>query len=288
MSIVAPIGLLLPVPAPAQHWFFQMYGPDQGLTNPTVLALRQDREGFLWASTEGGLFRYDGDRFRPSGINSASRGGNSNSMHSSADGQFWTGSSRGLFRWNGQSFAAVPGFAGDDLESGEAIGSDAANLYVASPRGLHALALRGGHAARQVSSRPSYSVFVASDRTVWFSSGSLLCSLQDGREQVWDSARGVTGGPWQSIAEDSGGRLWIRSAEKVLVRAAHSEVFHGVPGLPKLDSTHGAPLVAIRLGQMVIPHNYLRLRRKARRTTSFCSTPWRPPARRPRSSGQSA
>ncbi len=57
--------LICALPGQAQHWSFQMYGVDQGLTNPTILSLQQDREGFLWASTEGGLFRYDGDRFRP-------------------------------------------------------------------------------------------------------------------------------------------------------------------------------------------------------------------------------
>src|ERR1700733_14891463 len=77
--------LLCPVAGQAQHWSFQMYGTDQGLTNPTILSLQQDREGFLWASTEGGLFRYDGDRFRPFSVNSAGRKGNSTSMHSSAD-----------------------------------------------------------------------------------------------------------------------------------------------------------------------------------------------------------
>ena len=56
--------LLLTVPAHAQHWSFQTFGPEQGLTNSTILVLKQDSRGFLWVSTEGGLFRYDGDRFR--------------------------------------------------------------------------------------------------------------------------------------------------------------------------------------------------------------------------------
>src|ERR1017187_3483845 len=128
--------LLYALPGWAQHWAFQMYGTDQGLTNPTILALQQDRQGFLWASTEGGLFRYDGDRFRPFGANSAAKKANSNSMHSSADGQFWTGSSSGLFRWNGDTFVAVAGFEDVSLVSGQAIGSDATSLYVASASGL--------------------------------------------------------------------------------------------------------------------------------------------------------
>src|ERR1035438_8298978 len=82
--------LLCALPAQAQHWTFKMYGADLGLTNPTILALHQDHEGFLWVSTEGGLFRYDGDRFRPFSANSATKKGSNNSMYTSGDGQLWT------------------------------------------------------------------------------------------------------------------------------------------------------------------------------------------------------
>jgi len=252
---IASLWCLCPLPGVAQHWLFQMYGADQGLTNPTILALQQDRQGFLWVSTEGGPFRYDGARFRAFAAKSAAKHGNINSMHSSADGQFWTGSNAGLFRWSGDALAAVPGFESVELMSGQAISSDATNLYVAAPSGLRSIPLNGYGQPRLVSPKESYSVFVASDQTVWFSCGPVLCSLQGGREQEWTTDHGVTGGPWRSIVEDSGGRLWIRSPEKVLVRDSPGLPFHDVPDLPNnLSSTHNSPLVANRLGQVLIPH----------------------------------
>jgi signal transduction histidine kinase/CheY-like chemotaxis protein len=232
-----------------------MYGTDQGLTNPTILALHQDRQGFLWVSTEGGLFRYDGDRFRLFTADSATRKGNSSSMYTSGDGQLWISSYAGLFRWNGAAFVAVPGFEDVELASGQAIGSDATNLYVATPLGLRSMPLHSRGQPRLVSPKPSNSVFVAADRTVWFNCGFALCSLANGDQHEWDASRGVTAGPWQSIVEDAAGRLWIRSAEKVLVRDPRASAFHEVPNLPKLDSIHGAPLVANHLGQVLIPHN---------------------------------
>ncbi len=41
----------------------KVYGPEQGLANPVVWSMVQDGQGFLWAGTEDGLFRYDGARF---------------------------------------------------------------------------------------------------------------------------------------------------------------------------------------------------------------------------------
>ncbi len=225
------------------------------MTNPTILALHQDRQGFLWVSTEGDLFRYDGDRFRPFRVRSATKQGSVSSMHSSADGQFWTGSSAGLFRFAGGAFVVVPGFEDVELTSGQAIASDAANLYVATPLGLRSMPLQGTGPPHLVSPKQSYSVFVASDRTVWFSCGLLLCSLKEGREQEWGGDRGVARGPWRSIAEDAAGRVWIRSAEKVLVRESPGSRFQEVPNLPPLDSTRGSLLVPNRLGQVMIPHD---------------------------------
>jgi signal transduction histidine kinase/ligand-binding sensor domain-containing protein/DNA-binding response OmpR family regulator len=232
-----------------------MYGTDQGLTNPTILALHQDREGFLWASTEGGLFRYDGDRFRPFGASSAAKKANSNSIYSSADGTLWTASNAGLLRWNGDGFVAVPGLEDVELPGGQAIASDAANLYVASPSGLRSLPLTGRGKPHLVSPKAAHSVFVAPDRTVWFGCGLLLCSLKEGRLEEWAADRGVTDGPWRSIVADTAGRLWIRSNEKLLLRESPGAHFHGVPNLSKLNSTHGSPLVAGRLGHVLIPHN---------------------------------
>jgi signal transduction histidine kinase/CheY-like chemotaxis protein len=247
--------LLYALPGCAQHWSFQMYGTDQGLTNPTILALQQDRQGYLWASTEGGLFRYDGDRFRPFGASSAAKKANSNAMHLSADGQFWSASSAGLFRWTGDVFIGVPGFEDVDLESVQAIGSDATNLYVATLLGLRSMPLQGQRQPSVASPKQSFSVFVASDQTVWFGCGLLLCSLKNGREQEWAGDRGVTSGPWRSIVEDTAGRLWIRSEGKVLVRELPESPFCEVPGLRNLTSTRGPPLVPTRSGQVLIPHN---------------------------------
>lgn len=247
--------LLSAVPLKAQHWSFQMYGTEQGLTNPTILAVHQDAEGFIWVSTEGGLFRYDGDRFRQFHANSVATRGNGNSLYTSADGRLWTNSNAGLFQWKGGGFAEVPALNDLDATSYEPLASDSANLYAATITGLRSMRLRGPPQPRLISPKPSHSVLVASDQTVWFSCGALLCSLRDGQEQEWSAVRGVTGGPWKSIAEDAGRRVWIRSSDQVLVREADGPSFHPVRNLPKLDSTHGSPLISTRDGHILIPHN---------------------------------
>lgn len=58
-----PVLWLRPQTAAAQP-YFEALGVDDGLSASTVTAFLQDRHGFLWIATEGGLNRYDGYDFQ--------------------------------------------------------------------------------------------------------------------------------------------------------------------------------------------------------------------------------
>jgi signal transduction histidine kinase/ligand-binding sensor domain-containing protein len=51
-------------PLHAQERFHRLFNADDGLNPPSVRSLTQDRAGFLWIGTEGGLVRYDGVEMR--------------------------------------------------------------------------------------------------------------------------------------------------------------------------------------------------------------------------------
>ena len=57
------LGLLLAGPTLAQPGWLRAFGPAEGLRQPFIYALAQDREGFLWLGTAEGLVRYDGSAF---------------------------------------------------------------------------------------------------------------------------------------------------------------------------------------------------------------------------------
>ena len=76
---------------PSGRTAFRSYGVEKGLGNLSVLSLMQDREGYLWAGTEDGLYRYDGRDFqrfdRRQGLPSTYVG----ALHETAAGVFWAG-----------------------------------------------------------------------------------------------------------------------------------------------------------------------------------------------------
>ncbi|MDO7885213.1 hybrid sensor histidine kinase/response regulator [Hymenobacter cheonanensis] len=49
--------------APGPQAFVRQFGPAEGLAQPFIYCLLQDRQGYLWLGTAEGLVRYDGSRF---------------------------------------------------------------------------------------------------------------------------------------------------------------------------------------------------------------------------------
>ncbi|HET7125476.1 MAG TPA: EAL domain-containing protein [Lysobacter sp.] len=66
-ALAASLALLAAWPANAdaayREFRFTRAGSERGLAQSTVTALAQDADGFVWVGTQGGLSRYDGQRF---------------------------------------------------------------------------------------------------------------------------------------------------------------------------------------------------------------------------------
>ena len=133
---------VLTVGAAAQEYEFRLYGPTEGLRNLVVLSLAQDTSGYIWAGTEGGLYRYDGTRFRVMG--EAEGLPCSTEVHGlfiASDGALWANTCSGLFRFNGRRFLAVAGISAllrgaqvmANGAGGNVLISTSSGIYEASP-----------------------------------------------------------------------------------------------------------------------------------------------------------
>ena len=66
LSSLLCILLCFSKPLFAQKAFFNFtnVSTEQGLGNPNVIKVLQDKQGFIWVGTQNGLFRYDGYEFK--------------------------------------------------------------------------------------------------------------------------------------------------------------------------------------------------------------------------------
>ena len=115
-------------PLKAQQYSFRHYGAAEGLQNMTILSFAQDRDGYIWAGSEAGLYRYDGTRFRLMGeAEGLPCGTEIHTLYVAADGALWTNACNQIFRFDGQVFHSVPGL-NSPLQGSQRIAEDAACL----------------------------------------------------------------------------------------------------------------------------------------------------------------
>ncbi|MCX6625455.1 MAG: hypothetical protein NTY38_31220, partial [Acidobacteria bacterium] len=121
----------------AQQFSFRHYGIAEGLKNQVILSLAQDRAGYLWAGTEGGLYRYDGTHFRLMGPDEGmSCAGEVRTVYVASDGGVWANACARIFRYDGRRFHLLTG-AGGLLSGSQRMAEDVhGHLVVSTADGL--------------------------------------------------------------------------------------------------------------------------------------------------------
>ncbi|WP_395792652.1 two-component regulator propeller domain-containing protein, partial [Aquimonas sp.] len=107
LLVAAPASALEPETAFADY-LLERWTAEDGLPQITVLTLSQDTRGYLWAGTQNGIARFDGQHFVT--FNRANTGLDLSMPTSSladAEGAVWFGTPRGLLRQQAGTFSEV-------------------------------------------------------------------------------------------------------------------------------------------------------------------------------------
>jgi diguanylate cyclase (GGDEF)-like protein len=91
--------LALAVPLKTQVLPFEILGLKEGIPQSQVTALAQDREGYIWVGTWGGLARFNGSEFKSFFIKHGLRSARVHELLAASDGTVWVATDGGLSRW---------------------------------------------------------------------------------------------------------------------------------------------------------------------------------------------
>ncbi|MGO9257563.1 MAG: ATP-binding protein [Bryobacteraceae bacterium] len=206
-----------------QQYSFRHYGAADGLQNLTVLSLAQDGAGYIWAGSEGGLYRYDGTRFRlmaaAEGLPCASE---VHALHVAADGALWANTCAQVFRFDGQRFHPIAGLSGM-LSGAQGMVDDAhGRVLVAAPTGMYEVAPdgAGSFSAHPYPLGPALAGapmrgIARSGSQLWFGCRRRLCVEDRGRVSMFGPAEGLPEDAWDAIGIAPDGSVWTRSPSKL-------------------------------------------------------------------------
>ncbi|MDO5035558.1 MAG: two-component regulator propeller domain-containing protein [Porphyromonas sp.] len=105
LILVGALCLLQGARAQARGLSFTSLNVSEGLSQNTVYAIHQDRQGFMWFGTKDGLNRYDGTNFRIYDAHDESHGLDNNFITALAEdqeGYMWVGTDTGLYRYDSE------------------------------------------------------------------------------------------------------------------------------------------------------------------------------------------
>lgn len=192
---------------------FRHYTSDDGLGALDLVAGLQDRDGFIWAASPNGLFRYDGARFRRFSVEDGLPSTLITDMAVAPNGDLWGATSRGLFVRRGDRFDAV----GVDIlptDGMHMLAFDAAGRpWITTTRGPYVVSVTNAPAL--VDGWPggeSFGILVEPDGAVLVGRGSRLVRRAAGASVFADAGHDFVE-PITAIVRDAAGRLWLRAGE---------------------------------------------------------------------------
>ena len=266
MALCAPV-------VHAQQFSFRQYAQQDGLSNLSVTALMQDRDGFIWVGTENGLFRHDSSDFKRFGNAEGLEGTFVHSIVEDSAGRLWVGESHDLYLRDGERFRTVrPDGQELNIDYGARLltpGKD--RLWVLDSSGLLELWMQPGSTrwhrrayfdAEQLRALPQLTQlsggFIDPHGALWLGCGPSLCRVVGGQVQLFTEKDGVPEDTWHEWLTDEQGRLWVRGVQHVVMLDRTSSVFE-LRDAPHLKLTSGimnAPMVRDRQGRILTRSNF--------------------------------
>ncbi|KAA9333802.1 two-component regulator propeller domain-containing protein [Adhaeribacter soli] len=157
----------------AQQYNFKTWNLEDGLPQSEITCLLQDRHGYLWLGTLGGLSRFNGFRFQNFSKEHGLSSNNIRCLMEDREGNIWIGTTdRGISLYNGRKFTHL----------GEKDGLPAGGIT---------------------------SITQAPDRTIWIATSKGIASYKNKKITLLPNLPDLPAQPYSALLADKRGNLWL-------------------------------------------------------------------------------
>lgn len=231
-------GLMVACAAGAVELPIAVLGGGVGLDKQDIRVLHQDREGYVWAGTDTGLYVFDGVGFLRMEAGQGFKPAAVVGMVEDASGDLWVATQAGMqVRHRGRFASILPDGRALLADRGQPLALRAnGDLLVVSGHRLLVVAKQGdgswtagplfsAQQRRQDPSLDHIGAVAVQGATIWFSCGDGLCSFRQGQVHHFDTREGVPADTWQSILPARDGSVWVLGRHELLQQAAGASAF---------------------------------------------------------------
>jgi diguanylate cyclase (GGDEF)-like protein len=232
-------------PLSAQRYSFREY--IQGLGNPNITSIQQDRVGYLWMGTQNGLYRYDGSQFQRYGVTEGIPDRIIDNVYIGLDGTLWVGTSAGVyFERKDGSFSAVKlpyplnefthptGTTFTSSRPDEVVTASSSHGVILRRHGTdnwaaEPLDLKGGFI---------WSVLYGPDGSLWYGCEKDICRLNGTQTTHLGAVLGLPEEQWLTMMVARNGHIWLRSNQHIveLLPDGSHAYLRDLPGGPTSDA----------------------------------------------------
>jgi len=245
----------------AQEYSFRYFGVAEGLNNLAVRQIYQDHVGFIWVSTENGIFRYDGDRFEAFGQAQGIPPTSGAAFGDAPDGSLLVGGSFGLYHLAGAHFEKLQ-VPFKTVSWGQGIQSDGnGHTYIGTDSGLMELDSEPGKDQFDVRTFPqapgtsgsNVDGILLDGNVVWYGCGHELCRMDAKGTRVLGRESGLPDHILLEIRKDGSGNLWVRAQNSGMFELPLGQTRFREPDLPVAPSAIGGVPAIDAGGRILLP-----------------------------------
>lgn len=211
--------------SPAQQLALKTYTVEDGLIQSSVYSIIQDRNGYMWFGTEGGVSKFNGSRFINYTPDEGLAQNHVRAIHEDKNGNIWFGTDNGgisrLTKNSFRNFSARDGIGSKKIlciyedESGALwFGTEEGGISVFKNNKFSTITTKEG-----LHSNTIRTIFRDSKGHLWFSSGVAgggVCVKRNNEFSYFSEKDGLSD-VVITIAEDNDGNIWFGTISGVII-----------------------------------------------------------------------
>jgi ligand-binding sensor domain-containing protein len=259
LLVSSALALLVVTPGAAQTYRFRVYGTDDGLGNLALTCLAQDAEGYLWAGSLNGLYRYNGNKFERRGASPGLVDNRIVSLIATPEGALWVGAESSVALWRFGQFHPVHFDQDINLTSPSSLAVEPrkGTVWVATTKGIYRIE---NDSTQPENLRTTFDehfprgyyngIAFGPDGSIWATTSETVFRWNNGK--LYDGSNlGIPKESWEGIEADGHGKIWVRSLSRLLSLKPGDDRF-----LSEDDGLPDAEIPALGLdqkGDVVVP-----------------------------------